>query len=77
MDERLVTREQVVDILEDFINWLYDTCPVAPEEVTRLTLVNTYRQHLDGKMPTRDEVLPHTRISEPIKFKKAIYKFVK
>lgn len=48
----------------NFAYWLYEECPVGSDEVTREKLIDLYILHcIQGVTPTREEILPHTRIS--------------
>lgn len=67
-------KEQIVS---EFVTWLYDDCPVSPDEVTREVLLDLYDQwQTEGTMATREEILPHTRTAAP-DFKDKLLKIVK
>ena len=69
--------EAVETIIADFTAWLYDECPVSPDEVTRQKLLSIWDQwYHEYTMPTREEILPHTRTAAP-DFKDKLVKIVK
>lgn len=54
--------QKLIMAISVFIDWLYDECPVNPDEVTRDKLYELWDLWYDDKpIPTREEILPHAR----------------
>lgn len=64
--------------IRDFTNWLYDECPVTPDEVTREKLLEVWDAYREtGVTPSREEVLPAIQILTPQERKDKLFKILK